>query len=241
LTIRVLVADDQALVRAGFRMIVEDHEDMQVVAEAGDGAEAIGLAHRTLPHVVLMDIRMPNMDGIEATRRLTAQDSAPRVVILTTFDLDEYVYNALGAGASGFLLKDLPPAELVSAIRVVAQGDALLAPSVTRRLIEQFVRARPAAKAAQLLDGLSDRELEVLRLVAQGMSNAEIAGTLLLGESTIKTHVGHLLDKLGVRDRVQLAIYAYESGLAQPGDLDLQELPGGRIPRRMEAKGPRGG
>jgi DNA-binding NarL/FixJ family response regulator len=244
MTIRVLVADDQALVRAGFRMIVEDQEDMQVVAEANDGEQAVGLARRTQPHVVLMDIRMPNMDGIEATRRLTSQDSPPRVVILTTFDLDEYVYNALSAGASGFLLKDLPPADLVSAIRVVAAGDALLAPSVTRRLIEQFARARPAPEAAERLEALSERELEVLRAVAQGMSNAEIAAALLLGESTIKTHVGHLLEKLELRDRVQLAIYAYESGLVQPGDLDVQELPSGPragIHRRVETKGPRGG
>jgi DNA-binding NarL/FixJ family response regulator len=235
MSIRVLLADDQALVRAGFRMIVDDQEDMQVVAEAGDGAQAVGLAGRTDPHVVLMDIRMPNMDGIEATRRLTAAASPPRVVILTTFDLDEYVYNALLAGASGFLLKDLPPAALVSAIRVVAAGDALLAPSVTRRLIEQFTRTRPAVDAAARLELLSQRELEVLRLIAGGMSNAEVARELLLGESTVKTHVGHLLDKLALRDRVQLAIFAYESGLAQPGDSGAQLL------RAGEREGPRGG
>jgi DNA-binding NarL/FixJ family response regulator len=222
-SVRVLLADDQALVRAGFRMIIEDQDDMQVVGEAGDGQQAVHLAKRTRPHVVLMDIRMPNMDGIEATRQLAAQPEAPRIVILTTFDLDEYVYHALAAGASGFLLKDLPPAELVAAIRAVAAGDALLAPPITRRLIEQFVRRQPAPDLTRLLDALSDRELDVLRLIAQGRSNAEIADDLLLGESTIKTHVGHLLDKLTLRDRVQLAIFAYESGLAQPGDLKLPQ------------------
>jgi DNA-binding NarL/FixJ family response regulator len=231
-TIRVLLADDQALVRAGFRMIVDDQADMQVVAEAGDGEQAVGLARRTQPHVVLMDIRMPNMDGIEATRRLAAQEPPPRVVILTTFDLDEYVYDALGAGASGFVLKDVPPADLVSAIRVVAAGEALLAPSVTRRLIEEFAKARPATGAQERLDELSARELEVLGLVAQGMSNAEIAASLLLGESTIKTHVGHLLDKLDLRDRVQLAIFAYESGAVRPGEMDVTELPSGSARRR---------
>jgi len=222
-SVRVLLADDQALVRAGFRMIIDDQDDMQVVGEAGDGQQAVHLAKRTRPHVVLMDIRMPNMDGIEATKQLAAQPEAPRIVILTTFDLDEYVYHALTAGASGFLLKDLPPAELVAAIRAVAAGDALLAPPITRRLIEQFVRRQPAPDLTRLLDALSDRELDVLRLIAQGRSNAEIAGALLLGESTIKTHVGHLLDKLTLRDRVQLAIFAYESGLAQPGDLKLPQ------------------
>jgi DNA-binding NarL/FixJ family response regulator len=233
MTIRVLVADDQALVRAGFRMIVDDQEDMQVVAEAGDGAQAVGLAQRTHPDVVLMDIRMPNMDGIEATTRLCAQSSPPRVVILTTFDLDEYVYNALAAGASGFLLKDLPPPELVTAIRVVAAGEALLAPSVTRRLIELFARNRPVPEAAARLAALSARERDVLGLIARGMSNAEIAAHLLLGESTIKTHVGHLLDKLSLRDRVQLAIFAYEAGLVRPGEVDIH--------REMEAEGSRGG
>jgi DNA-binding NarL/FixJ family response regulator len=224
-SIRVLLADDQALVRAGFRMIIDDQEDMQVVAEASDGAHAVSIARRTQPHVVLMDIRMPNMDGLEATKRLTTQDAPPRVLILTTFDLDEYVYDALAAGASGFLLKDIPPAELATAIRIVASGDALLAPSVTRRLIEQFSQSRPAADAAQMLEALSDRELEVLRLVATGMSNAEIATTLVLGESTIKTHIGSLLSKLALRDRVQLAIYAYESGLSRPGNVNLQRPP----------------
>jgi DNA-binding NarL/FixJ family response regulator len=225
-TTRVLLADDQALVRAGFRMIVEDQPDMQVVGEAGDGRQAVSLAARTEPHVVLMDIRMPEMDGIEATTLITQGEPGPRVVILTTFDLDEYVHNALTAGASGFLLKDLPPDELVAAIRAVAAGDALLAPSVTRRLIEQFARARPNQQTAARLEQLSGRELEVLRLIAQGMSNAEIASALLLGRSTVKTHVGNLLEKLSLRDRVQLAIFAYESGLARPGQLDVQRLPG---------------
>jgi DNA-binding NarL/FixJ family response regulator len=220
--IRVLLADDQALVRGGFRMIIDDQPDMEVVAEAPDGAHAVDLAARTQPHVVLMDIRMPNMDGIEATRRLTRESPSPKVLILTTFDLDEYVYDALTAGASGFLLKDLPPAELPSAIRVVAGGDALLAPQVTRRLIEEFARHRSPAAAIELLATLSDRELEVLHLVAQGKSNSEIAATMFLGESTIKTHIGHLLAKLGLRDRVQLAIYAYESRLIRPGDAAAQ-------------------
>ena len=218
--LKVLLADDQALVRAGFRMIVDDQADMQVVGEAGDGAHAVALAHRTAPDVVLMDIRMPEMDGIEATRRLIAHDPATRIVILTTFDLDEYVYTALEAGASGFLLKDVPPADLVAAIRAAAAGDALLAPPITRRMIEEFVRARPSAAMREPLETLSERELEVLRLVARGLSNAEIAAALLLGESTIKTHVGRLLSKLELRDRVQLAIYAYESGLVRPGGAD---------------------
>jgi DNA-binding NarL/FixJ family response regulator len=220
--IRVLLADDQALVRGGFRMIIEDQPDMEVVAEAPDGAHAVDLAARTQPHVVLMDIRMPNMDGIEATRRITGLGPAPKVIILTTFDLDEYVYDALAAGASGFLLKDLPPAELPTAIRIVAGGDALLAPTVTRRLIEEFAQHRPPDAALDRLATLSDRELEVLRLVAHGKSNSEIAGTMFLGESTIKTHIGHLLAKLELRDRVQLAIYAYEARLIRPGDSSAQ-------------------
>jgi DNA-binding NarL/FixJ family response regulator len=227
--IRVLLVDDQALVRGGFRMIIDDQPDMEVVAEAPDGAYAVDLAARTQPHVVLMDIRMPNMDGIEATRRLLRQRPSPKVMILTTFDLDEYVYDALTAGASAFLLKDLPPGELPSAVRVVAGGDALLAPPVTRRLIEEFARHRPPAVAAQQLATLSARELEVLRLVAEGKSNAEIATTMFLGESTIKTHIGHLLAKLELRDRVQLAIYAYESRLIQPGSTAAQAPSGSNI------------
>ncbi|HEX6674558.1 MAG TPA: response regulator transcription factor [Actinomycetes bacterium] len=227
MTIRVLIADDQALVRAGFRMIIDAQEDMEVVAEAGDGVEAVDRSRHTLPRVVLMDIRMPAMDGIEATRRLTAPgSSAPRVVILTTYDLDEYVFDALAAGASGFLLKDVPPEDLVRAIRVAAEGEALLAPTVTRRLIEQFARGRPAAPDASRLEPLTDREVEVLRLLARGLSNAEIAGTLFLGESTVKTHVGHILDKLRLRDRVQAVIAAYEAGLVRPGQPDADQPSG---------------
>ena len=217
--IRVMVVDDQTLVRAGFRMIIDAETDMQVVAEAEDGSQAVELAKRVGPHVALMDIRMPCMDGIEATRSLMGMGSAvaPRVVILTTYDLDEYVYDALSAGASGFLLKDVPPEDLVKAVRVAARGEALLAPSVTRRLIEQFAQARPVTPDTCSLERLTDREVEVLRLVAQGLSNSEIAGTLYLGESTVKTHVGHILDKLGLRDRVQAVILAYNAGLVSPG------------------------
>jgi len=208
-------------------MIVDAQDDMEVVAEAGDGVEAVHRSRRTLPQVVLMDIRMPAMDGIEATRRLTAPGStAPRVVILTTYDLDEYVFDALAAGASGFLLKDVPPEDLVRAIRVAAEGAALLAPTVTRRLIEQFARQRPAAPDASRLEPLTDREVEVLRLLARGLSNAEIAGTLFLGESTVKTHVGHILDKLRLRDRVQAVIAAYEAGLVRPGQPDAEQSSG---------------
>jgi DNA-binding NarL/FixJ family response regulator len=221
-TIRVLVADDQALVRAGFRMIIDAQEDMCVVAEASDGREAVERSRSWNPQIVLMDIRMPNVDGIEATRQLTESGSAnpPRVIILTTYDLDEYVFDALAAGASGFLLKDVPPEDLVKAIRVTGAGDALLAPSITRRLIEEFSRQRPAAPATNRLAALTEREADVLRLMARGMSNAEIAGRLFLGESTVKTHVGHILDKLGLRDRVQAVILAYEAGLIRPGQLD---------------------
>ena len=224
MTIRVLLADDQALLRAGFRMIIGAQQDMQVVGEAADGAQAVELARRLLPHVVLMDVRMPRMDGIQATGRITTRGptaATTRVVILTTYDLDEYVYDALTSGASGFLLKDTPPEDLIRAVRVAATGEALLAPSVTRRLVEQFVRQRPRqSSAAHRLQVLTDRETEVLRLVARGMSNAEIAGTLFLGESTIKTHVGHILDKLQLRDRVQAVILAYEAGLMLPGQLE---------------------
>jgi DNA-binding NarL/FixJ family response regulator len=222
-TIRVLIADDQALLRAGFRMIIDAQQDMEVVGEAGDGAQAVDLAARLHPHVVLMDIRMPDVDGIEATGRITAPgtSAAPRVVILTTYDLDEYVFDALASGASGFLLKDIPPEDLVRAVRVAAEGEALLAPSVTRRLVEQYVRQRPTGGVTDhRLDALTDREAEVLRLVARGMSNAEIAGTLFVGESTVKTHVGHILEKLGLRDRVQGVILAYEAGLVRPGQLE---------------------
>jgi DNA-binding NarL/FixJ family response regulator len=215
--IRVLVADDQELMRTGFRMILDAQDDLEVVGVAIDGRDAIHQYERLMPDVVVMDVRMPSMDGIEATRRLTAHDPPARVLILTTFDLDEYVYDALRAGASGFLLKDRPSEEVVNAVRVVAAGDALLAPSVTRRLIEEFARRAPAGRRAELQE-LTDREREVLVLMARGMSNAEIAGALFVAETTVKTHVARVLHKLGLRDRVQAVVLAYESGLVQPGD-----------------------
>lgn len=211
MTVRVAIADDQTLVRAGFRMIVEAQPDMEIAGEAADGQEAIDLVSRERPDVVLMDIRMPNLDGIAATRRVAQQT---RVVILTTYELDEYVFDALAAGASAFLLKAAPPEDLVRAIRVVASGDALLAPSVTRRLIEEFARRpEPAARSHQRLKELTEREVEVLKQVARGHTNAEIAANLHVAETTVKTHVAHLLDKLELRDRVQAVIVAYEVGL----------------------------
>jgi len=213
MTIRVAIVDDHALVRAGLRMIVESQPDMIVAAEAGDGAEAVRVAGRERPDVVLMDIRMPNMDGIEATKQIA---SWTRVVILTTYELDEYVFDALAAGASAFLLKAAPPEDLVRAIRVVASGDALLAPSVTRRLIQEFAhRPERAARGARRLEGLTARELDVLKQVARGHTNAEIAANLHVAETTVKTHVAHLLDKLQLRDRVQAVIIAYEAGLIE--------------------------
>jgi len=216
----VVLADDQAMVRAGFRMILESEADIEVVGEAEDGEQATAATRRLRPDLVLMDIQMPGVDGLEATRRITTStDLDTRVVILTTFERDEYVFDALRAGASGFLLKNAPPEELVHAVRVVAQGDALLAPSVTRRIIEQFV-AQPARTGPQNeaeLDRLTDREREVLRLLACGRSNAELAAELYVGEGTIKTHVSSLLSKLGLRDRVQAVVFAYESGLVTPG------------------------
>jgi len=214
--IRVLLADDQALVRSGFRMILEAREDLAVVGEAEDGAQAVELARRLEPDVILMDVRMPNVDGVEATRRITAGGSEARIVILTTFDLDEYVHEAIRAGASGFLLKDVQPAQLVEAVRVVAGGEALLAPSVTRRLLDRFARMVPDERPPPALDGLTSRELEILRLVAGGRSNAEIAGELVVSEATVKTHVSSLLRKLGLRDRVQAVVLAYDAGLVQP-------------------------
>jgi DNA-binding NarL/FixJ family response regulator len=220
-TVRVLLVDDQALMRTGFRMILEAEEGIEVVGEAADGLEAVEMTRQARPDVVLMDIRMPRLDGVEATRRLVSEHVAQpvRVLILTTFDLDEYVYAALQAGASGFLLKDAPPEELAHAIRVVARGDALIAPSITRRLLNEFAR-RPRRDSQTIpeLDALTGREREVLTLVARGLSNAEIAANLVVGETTVKTHVGHLLMKLGVRDRVQAVVLAYESGLVRPGE-----------------------
>jgi DNA-binding NarL/FixJ family response regulator len=217
--IRVLIADDQALVRAGFRMILDAEEDIDVIGESSDGAEAVAQAKRLTPDVVLMDIRMPELDGIEATRQVVADggDDPPRVLMLTTFDLNEYVYEALRAGASGFLLKDVPPEELAAGIRVVARGDALLAPAITRRLIHEFARATPAAGPPRGFDELTAREVEVFKLVARGLSNAEIAAELIVSETTVKTHVARLLMKLGLRDRVQAVVLAYESGIAVPG------------------------
>jgi DNA-binding NarL/FixJ family response regulator len=209
--IRVLVADDQSMVRAGFRMLLAGEPDIEVVAEADNGREAVEKAARFDPTVVLMDIRMPELDGIQATRRILAADDDARVLILTTFDLDEYVYEALRAGASGFVLKDEPPEQLLAAIRTVAEGDALLSPSVTKRVIEQFGRIPRPAPPKELAD-LSDRERDVFRLVARGLSNAEIARELYISETTVKTHVTHILQKLDLRDRVQAVVLAYQTG-----------------------------
>ena len=220
MSVRVLIVDDQALVRAGFRMILDAEEDIEVVGEAGDGIEAITEARRLEPDVVLMDVRMPELDGIEATRRLLSNGgpAGTKVVMLTTFDMDEYVFDALRAGASGFLLKDVPPERLIDGIRAVANGDALLAPSITRRLIEEFVRSGPGTTTPPAaLGDLTARELEVLQLIARGLSNAEIAKELFVSETTVKTHVAHVLMKLGLRDRVQAVVLAYESGVVQPG------------------------
>jgi DNA-binding NarL/FixJ family response regulator len=216
--LRVVVADDQHLVRTGFRMILDTEDGIEVVGEAADGVEAVEVCRRLAPDVVLMDVRMPRMDGIEATRRLAGPDVAHplRVLILTTFDLDDYVYAALRNGASGFLLKDTPPEELVRALRLVAAGEALLAPSVTRRLIDELAQQRPRPAPPPALAQLTSREREVLVLMARGLSNAEIAAELILGETTVKTHVGRVLTKLGLRDRVQAVVLAYESGLVTP-------------------------
>ena len=216
--IRVLIADDQDLVRAGFRMILGAHDDIEVVGEAGTGREAVEAAQQLKPDVVLMDIRMPGLDGIEATRSLLERTHQPRVLMLTTFDLDEYVYEALKAGASGFMLKNAPPDRLAEAVRTVAAGDALLAPAITRRVIEEFVsRPRTGDEAPERLSELTARELEVLTLIARGLSNAEIAQSLFLSEATVKTHVNRVLTKLTLRDRTQAAVLAYESGLVTPG------------------------
>jgi DNA-binding NarL/FixJ family response regulator len=215
--IRVLLADDQALVRAGFRMILRAEPGVDVVGEAGHGLEAVELARALEPDVVLMDLRMPELDGIEATRRIVDGAGGPRVLVLTTFDLDEYVYEALRAGASGFLLKDAPEEQLVAGIKVVADGGSLFAPAVTKRLIERFAGTAPAQTPAVLPD-LTPRELEVLRLVARGLANAEIASELVVSEHTAKTHVAHILQKLDARDRVQAVVLAYESGLVRVGE-----------------------
>jgi DNA-binding NarL/FixJ family response regulator len=216
--IKVLIADDQALLRGAFRTMLETEPDMQVVGEAGTGREAVDEARLRKPDVILMDIRMPGIDGIEATRQLQGSGSASRVLILTTFDLDEYVYEAMRAGASGFMLKNSPPDQLASAIRTIAAGEALLAPTVTRRLIEEYVtRPRPGSAVPSELAELTERELAVLKLIARGLSNAEIAAELVVSEATVRTHVNRVLTKLSVRDRTQATVLAYESGLVTPG------------------------
>jgi DNA-binding NarL/FixJ family response regulator len=217
-SIRVLVADDQSMVRAGFRMLLGGEEDIEVVAEASNGLEAVDKAERFDPTVVLMDIRMPELDGLEATRRILATHARARVLILTTFDLDEYVYEALKAGASGFVLKDDPPEQLIAAIRTVAAGDALLSPAITRRVIKEFTRIPRPTPPAEVVD-LSTRELEVFRLIARGLSNAEIGQQLHIGENTVKTHVTHILQKLDLRDRVQAVVLAYQTGIFEPESL----------------------
>jgi DNA-binding NarL/FixJ family response regulator len=220
MSVRILIADDQALVRAGFKMILDAEADLEVIGEASDGRQAVAMAEDLEPDVVLMDIRMPELDGIEATRQLitAAGDRDVRVLMLTTFDANEYVYEALRAGASGFLLKDVPPEQLVAGIRVVSEGEALLAPSITRRLIQEFASAvPPRAEPPKGLSELTARELEVFKLVARGLSNAEIAEELVVSETTVKTHVARVLMKLGLRDRVQAVVLAYESGVAVPG------------------------
>ena len=218
--IRVVIADDQALVRTGFRVILDAESDLEVVGEAGDGRETVEVVQGRRPDVVLMDIRMPNVDGIEATRHLMTLAHPPRVLMLTTFDLDEYVYEALRAGASGFLLKDAGADELLHAVRVIAAGDALLSPSITRRLIADYARRPQPSEKPATLDELTPRELEVLRLVARGHSNAEIARQLVLGEATVKTHVARIFQKLDLHDRAQAVVLAYESGLVIPGGAD---------------------
>ena len=221
MTIRVLVADDQSMVRAGFRMLLADEADIEVVAEASNGKEAVEKAARFDPTVVLMDIRMPELDGLEATRRILAANPDARVLVLTTFDLDEYVYEALRAGASGFVLKDDPPEQLIAAVRTVASGDALLSPAVTKRVIGAFTRM-PRPTPPRELDDLSAREREVFRLVARGLSNAQIGKELFIGETTVKTHVTHILSKLGLHDRVQAVVLAYQTGVFDADELELR-------------------
>ncbi len=219
MSIRVLIVDDQGMVRTGFRVFLNVQPDIEVVGEAADGAAGVEMAARLRPDVVLMDIRMPVMDGLAATRALLAEPDPPKVLMLTTFDLDDYVYEALRAGASGFLLKDASAAELAEAVRIIAAGDALLPPSVTRRLISEFSRlGGPRAPSAKRIDDLTERETEVLALIAQGLSNVEVAARLVVAEQTVKTHFGRILQKLGLRDRAQAIVYAYETGLVRPGD-----------------------
>jgi DNA-binding NarL/FixJ family response regulator len=227
-TIRVLVADDQSMVRAGFRMLLADEQDIEVVAEAENGLEAVEKTARFNPGVILMDIRMPELDGLQATRRILAEDKGARILILTTFDLDEYVYEALSAGASGFVLKDDSPEQLLAAIRTVAAGDALLSPTVTKKVIKQFAR-RPRLAPPTELDELSERERDVFRLMTEGLSNGEIGQELFISETTVKTHVTHILQKLGLRDRVQAVVLAYQTGI-------FEETPAGQPPER--AAGP---
>jgi DNA-binding NarL/FixJ family response regulator len=215
MSIRVLVADDQSMVRAGFRMLLSGQEDIEVVAEASNGREAVDKAGRFSPNVVLMDIRMPELDGLQATRRILEKDSAARILILTTFDLDEYVYEALRVGASGFVLKDDPPEQLLAAVRTVAGGDALLSPAVTKRVIERFARI-PRPEPPEEVAELTERELDVFRLISRGLSNAEIGEELHISDATVKTHITHILQKLNLRDRVQAVVLAYETGLFEP-------------------------
>jgi DNA-binding NarL/FixJ family response regulator len=228
MSIRLLVADDQSMVRAGFRMLLSGEDDIEVVAEASNGLEAVEKAARFDPTVVLMDIRMPELDGLEATRRILAADATARVLVLTTFDLDEYVYEALKAGASGFVLKDDPPEQLLAAIRTIAAGDALLSPAVTKRVIERFTRIPQPAPPTQLED-LTERELDVFRLIARGLSNAEIGKELFISDTTVKTHITHILSKLGLRDRVQAVVLAYQAGLFE-GD-EAPSAPDDKLPR----------
>jgi DNA-binding NarL/FixJ family response regulator len=217
-SVRIVLADDQAMVRSGFRLILEAEGDIEVVGEAGDGEEAVAVTRRLQPDIVLMDVQMPRMDGLEATRRIARDpETGSRVLVLTTFERDDYVFEALRAGASGFMLKNAAPEELVHAVRVVADGEALLAPSITRRVIAEYAQRMPPRRADDALERLTEREREVLCLLATGKSNAELAAQLFLGEGTVKTHVSHVLGKLGLRDRVQAVVYAYESGLVEPG------------------------